>query len=124
MRMFVFTGNDGTLSVHRTPRGAYDAARVFLADQVNKAARYTQQDGANPYEYYGEMGIINGFQDKPAETLEFYQPGGPRTPLYINRDFLARWVSEVIAAGGYAVITEKPKRKPGRARFWDADKFK
>lgn len=38
--------------------------------------------------------------------------------------YLARWVAEVIAAGGYAVITEKPKRKPGRARFWDADKFK
>lgn len=70
MRVYVFTSNDGTLSVHRTPRGAYDAARVFLADQVNKAARYTQENGANPYEYYGEMGIINGFQDKPAETLE------------------------------------------------------
>lgn len=54
--------------------------------------------------------------------LEYYQPGGPHTPLYINRAFLARWVAEVIAAGGWAVITEKEKRKPGRARFWDADK--
>ena len=25
--------------------------------------------------------------------LEIYQPSGPRTPLYIAKDFLSRWVA-------------------------------